>query len=474
MRLCLGEFSYHAGPFVTDSSASLSSAKPLSSPAEFGRPRQTLGIADVLAITVGIVIGAGIFRTPALVAGAAGGDETLLLAVWALGGLLSIIGALCYAELASAYPNMGGDYHFLGRAYGQRTAFFYAWARLAVIQTGSLALLAYVFADYMVAILPASGPPVLWAAIAVIGVSALNWLGVRQGAAAQKWLTIAEVVGLIVVIVAGLLLAPEGAAPRPVTGESAVGMMMIFVLLTYGGWNEAVYVSAEMKNAPRRIAPVMVGGLLIVTVLYLLANMAFLRVLGIGGMAETDAVAAGVMNAAMGDAGAAIVSLIIAVAALTSANATALTGARTTCALGRRFSLLSWLGKWDVKRDTPGNAMIAQGLIALLLVLAGAFARNGFQLAVDYTAPVFWLFLLLTGLSLFVLRAKEPDRPRPFRVPLYPITPAIFCATTAYLLWSSVIYTGWGAFAGVAVLVVGGAILMFMTPNDDDPEEMTL
>ncbi|MFN4091218.1 MAG: amino acid permease, partial [Alphaproteobacteria bacterium] len=105
-------------------------------------------------------------------------------------------------------------------------------------------------------------------------VSALNWLGVRQGAAAQKWLTIAEVIGLIVVIVAGLLLAPEGAAPRPVTGESAIGMMMIFVLLTYGGWNEAVYVSAEMKDAPRRIAPVMVGGLLIVTVLYLLANMA--------------------------------------------------------------------------------------------------------------------------------------------------------------------------------------------------------
>jgi basic amino acid/polyamine antiporter, APA family len=402
MRLCLGEFSYHAGPFVTDSSASLSSAKPLSSPAEFGRPRQTLGIADVLAITVGIVIGAGIFRTPALVAGAAGGDETLLLAVWALGGLLSIIGALCYAELASAYPNMGGDYHFLGRAYGQRTAFFYAWARLAVIQTGSLALLAYVFADYMVAILPASGPPVLWAAIAVIGVSALNWLGVRQGAAAQKWLTIAEVVGLIVVIVAGLLLAPEGAAPRPVTGESAVGMMMIFVLLTYGGWNEAVYVSAEMKNAPRRIAPVMVGGLLIVTVLYLLANMAFLRVLGIGGMAETDAVAAGVMNAAMGDAGAAIVSLIIAVAALTSANATALTGARTTCALGRRFSLLSWLGKWDVKRDTPGNAMIAGGRVRPQRVSArGRLYRAGILAVPAADRPV------------AVRAAREGARPAP-------------------------------------------------------------
>lgn len=438
---------------------------------ELGRPRTTLGIGDVLAITVGIVIGAGIFRAPAIVAGAAGGDETLLLAAWALGGLLSIVGALCYAELASAWPNMGGDYHFLGRAYGQRTAFFYAWARLAVIQTGSLALLAYVFADYIVAILPGVMPSVGWAAIAVVVVSAINWLGIRQGARAQRWLTIAEVLGLVIVIVAGLLLAPEGAAPRPVTGESAFGMMMIFVLLTYGGWNEAVYVSAEMKDAPRRMGPVMVAGLALVTILYLLANLAFLRVLGIEGMAESDAVAAAVMDAAMGDVGAAILSLIIAVAALTSANATAITGARTTCALGRRFRALSWLGKWDTARDTPGNAMIAQGLVALLLVIAGAFARDGFQLAVDYTAPVFWLFLLLTGLSLFVLRYREPDTPRPFRVPLYPITPAIFCATTGYLLWSSLNYTGAGALAGVAVLVIGGALLLFLKPNPEDEIE---
>ncbi|GAA0735490.1 APC family permease [Sphingomonas japonica] len=435
-------------------------------------PCKTLRPRDVLALTVGIVIGAGIFRTPSLVAGAAGSAGEMI-AIWIAGGLLSIVGALCYAELAAAFPNVGGDYHFLGRAYGQRLAFLYAWARLAVIQTGSLALLAYVVGDYLAAIAPL-GPygSTAYAAAAVALVTLLNWIGVRQGAAAQFWLTIAEVAGLVAVIVAGLTLSPAQAAPAPVADGSAIGLMLVFVLLTYGGWNEAVYVSAELDDAPRRMAPIMVGGLLIVTALYVLANLAFLNALGLGGMAATDAVASEVMRRAGGDIGAAAISLIIAIAALTSANATAITGARTTCALGRRFTILAWLGRWNMARDTPGNALIAQGLIALLLVGAGAFARDGFQLAVDYTAPVFWLFLLLVGLSLFVLRLREPDLSRPFKVPFYPVTPMIFCATTAYLLWSSLAYTGIGALVGVAVLGIGGVALAFITPVPDAEEPL--
>ncbi|MBB4633210.1 amino acid transporter [Sphingosinicella soli] len=204
----------------------------------------------------------------------------------------------------------------------------------------------------------------------------------------------------------------------------------------------------------------MVIGLGIVTVLYLLVNLAFLNALGLAGMAESDAVAADVMRRAFGERGAAILSLLIVVAALTSANATAITGARTSCALGREFPAFRWLGRWDRARDTPGNALVVQGGIALLLVVAGAFARDGFTLAVEYTAPVFWFFLLLTGIALFVLRVREPDVPRPFRVPLYPLTPALFCLTCLYLLWSSVSYTGWGAFAGIAVLAAGGVLLI--------------
>ena len=180
-------------------------------------PRKVLHDRDVLALTVGIVVGAGIFRTPSVIAGMAG-TETIMLAAWVAGGLLSIVGALCYAELASAYPHVGGDYYFLRRAYGLRTAFLYGWARFSVIQTGSIALLAFVFGDYAAALLPI-GPysPAIYAALAVIAVSMTNWLGVRVGAGAQAWLTVAEVLGLIGVIVAGLIVLPE-AGPQSVPG----------------------------------------------------------------------------------------------------------------------------------------------------------------------------------------------------------------------------------------------------------------
>jgi basic amino acid/polyamine antiporter, APA family len=433
-----------------------------------GTPRATLKATDVFAITVGIVVGAGIFRTPGLVAGEAGSVEVMLLA-WIGGGLLSMIGALCYAELASTYPSMGGDLHFLQRAYGPRIAFLYGWARLAVVQTGSIALLAYVSGDYLAAIFPI-GPhsSSIFAAAAVVLIGAINWLGIRQGARAQRWLTAAEVGGLLLVVVAGLFLAPAAQSFATPQGGGAIGLMMVFVLLSYGGWSETVYVSAEFENAPRRLGRIMVAGLALVVLLYLLANLAYLRALGLEGMAETDAVAAEVMRRATGESGAVLISLLVAIAALTSANATAITGARTNCALGRSFPALQWLGFWDMDRDTPGNALVVQSVVALLLVIAGAFARDGFQLVVEYTAPVFWLFMLLVGLSLFVLRVREPEADRPVRVPLFPVLPAIFCLTNAYLLYSSLAYTGIGALVGIAVLAIGLLLLLFLRPVPTD------
>ena len=430
-------------------------------------PRRTIGDLDVFALTVGIVVGAGIFRTPALVAGFAP-DAATMIAAWVAGGLLSIAGALCYAELAATWPHMGGDYHFLGRAYGERLAFLYAWARLTVIQTGSLALLAFIVGDYLQVIAPlgAAGPAV-WAGIAVVAVSAVNWLGIRWGTAAQRWLTLVEVGGLVAIIVAGFIVAPAGHVPAPVSEGGAIGLMMVFVLLAYGGWSEAVYISAEMKAPPRRIAPIMAAALALVTALYVLVNLAALHSLGFTGIAASDAVAAEVMRRALGDGGAAAISAAVAVAALTSANATAITGGRTAAALGRRFSTLRWLGRWDMRRDTPGNALIAQGAVALALVVAGAFARDGFRLAVEYTAPVFWFFLLLVGVALFVLRRRFPEVERPFRVPFYPVLPAVFCATSAYLLWSSLAYYRWSSLAGVAVLGVGAVLLLFLKPEEE-------
>jgi APA family basic amino acid/polyamine antiporter len=187
-------------------------------------------------------------------------------------------------------------------------------------------------------------------------------------------------------------------------------------------------------------------------------------------MASSKAVAADVLRLSFGEAGAVLISAIIAVAALTSANATAITGARTTCALGRSFPALHWLGRWSTDHDTPANALLLQSGIALLLVGGGAFARDGFTLAVEYTAPVFWLFLMLVGVALFVLRVCDPQAERPFRVPLYPVLPAIFCFTSAWLFYASLAHTGIGALIGVGVLAIGVLLFALVRNRPEVPE----
>jgi amino acid transporter len=438
-------------------------------------PRPTLGARHAIAICVGIVIGAGIFGTPALVAANAASPLVFVLA-WVAGGVLSIIGALCYAELASAYPGVGGDYSYLKRAFGDRIGFIYAWARLSVIQTGSIALLAFVCGDYLAQIVDL-GPagPTIFAAATVIALTAINRAGARQGTGTQMWLTLLEVGGLVLIAVAAFLFVPAApaAATAPATASSAIGLVMVFVLLTFGGWSETVYVTAEMRGSRRRIAWVLVAGLTFVTLLYVAVNLAFLHVLGLGGIARSEAVAADVMRLALGDGGAIAISAIVAIAALTSANATVITGARTGHALGVNTPALRWLGRWDGARDTPGNALIAQGAVALLLVVIGGLSRDGFAHAIEFTAPVFWLAMTGVGVALFVLRAREPDIDRPFRVPLYPVLPAVFCATSLYLLWSSIAYTGVAALMGVAVLAIGAvlSIAIRLTPDDPPPQQ---
>jgi len=431
--------------------------------------RGSLSVADAIAFIVGIVIGAGIFRTPSLVAANAGSARATMLA-WAVGGAVSLVGALCYAELATAFPHRGGDYHFLGRALGVRIAFLFAWSRMAVIQTGSIAMQAFLIGDYASGLLrlgPHSSS--LYAGIVIAAITGANVVGLRQGKRIQKALTIALVLGLSLVIVGGLWLArgPVGAGAAPgaapamtATATGSFGLAMVFVLLTYGGWNEAAYLSAEIKDGRRNITRSLVWGIGIITVVYLLVNLAYLRGLGLAGVAGSEAVGADLVQRAVGPAGATLLSLLVIIAALTSTNGTIFTGARTSFALGQRFRPLRFLGHWDEGADAPVSALLVQGIVALALVMLGTLTRDGFVTMVEYTAPVFWFFFLLVGLSLFVLRRKEPAAPRPFRVPLYPVTPIVFCAICAYMLRSSLAYTGLGALVGVAVLVAGLPLLL--------------
>jgi len=428
-------------------------------------PEETLSTTDVVALVVGVVLGASVFETPALVAG---NVDTIwgLMGAWLLGGAISLVGALCYAELASAYPNAGGDYFYLHRALGDEVAFLFAWARLTVIQTGSIALLAFVFGDYATDLWSLGAySSSLYAAAAVAAFTLTNAVGVRIGATTQRWLTGATVGGLVVIIVAGLLWGDPAAAAstagRGGTSGGQFGMAMVLVLLTYGGWNEAAYVSAELRDVGKNMVRALLLSIGLITSLYLLVNLSYLSGLGLVGMSESEVVASDLMRTVLGEPGAQLMSLLVVLATLSSTNATIFTGARTIFALGRDFSLFSVLGRWRDATDTPFNALLVQGGLALALVGVGAATRQGFQTMVDYTAPVFWTFFLLAGISLFVLRRRDPDQLRPFQVPLYPLTPLAFCGAAAYMLWSSLAFTGVGALLGVGILLAGVPLLLY-------------
>ena len=444
-------------------------------------PRPMLGLHQAVAIIVGVVIGAGIFKAPSMVA-AFSGSPSVMFSAWILGGLVSLIGALCYAELATSYPHVGGDYHFLQRAFGRPVSLLFGWARLSVITTGSIALLGFVFGDYLTAVAPLprlseSGSAAVYAALAIVVLTWVNLRGLASGAGTQIWLTLLEIGGLLLVVGAAISLGSTSgevaaAAPTPSPTSAmpvSFGLAMVFVLLTYGGWNEAAYISAELHEPKRNMVRALVLSIGVITALYLLVTWAYWYGLGMQGMAQSKAIAADLLRLAFGATGELVISLLVALAALTSINATMIVGARTSYALGRDWQPLRALGRWDGQRGTPPTALRVQCFAALLLVLIGFVAGSGFTAMVEFTAPVFWLFFFLSGVSLFVLRRKEPLRPRPFSVPLYPVLPLVFCLVCAYMLWSSLAHVAGQKFAGinagwisVGVLALGAIPLWLM------------
>jgi len=439
-------------------------------------PRQTLSVTDACAMIVGIVIGAGIFKAPSIVA-ASVSSETVFIALWVAGGLMSLVGALCYAELGSSFPNAGGEYHFLSRAFGSRLAFLFAWARMSVIQTGAIAAIAFVFGDYASQLWPLGDKgAVIYAMIAVAAVTALNLAGTRESKSVQTVLTSALALAIFALIVAGLLhsgVSPVVATP-PATSSAPLfsQLALIFILLTYGGWNEAAYLTAEMQDARRNIVRALLLGILAVTVLYVLLNLAYLNVLGLEGMKNSRAVAADLMQATLGGTGKAVLSVIVMAAAISTLNATTFTGARTNFALGRDIGMFRALGNWNARTNTPTTALLVQGAVSLALVLLAATTPDGFETMVAYTAPAFWLFFLLTGISLFVLRRQQPATANPFRVPLYPLTPLVFCGMCAFMLWSSASYAmsrdagSIGAQLGIGVLLFGLPLMLVARKNN--------
>jgi amino acid transporter len=399
---------------------------------------------SAVALIVGIVIGAGIFKTPALVA-AISGDAGWALVLWLAGALISIAGALCYAELCTAYPNAGGDYHFLHRAFGRNISFIYGWSRAMIINTGSIALLAFVFGDYMSTLLSLGAySSVVWALLIVLVLTAVNLAGIHASSRMQNWLTLTEIVGLMAVVAAGFWVdAPASGAIQwfvQAPAPSQWGLCLVFVLLTFGGWNEAAYISAELKGGPRTMVWVILASMTVLTVIYLLVNTALLLGLGVSGLSQSKTAASDLLGLAFGPLAQKALGLFVAIAALTSINATMFVGARTNFAVGNDWKALSKIGQWQLDIGSPKQALFLQALISIGLIALGTQEADGFSAMVEFTAPVFWGFLLLAGLALLWLRQTDPNTERPFKVPLYPILPLIFCAACAWLTYSSVTY----------------------------------
>ena len=399
---------------------------------------------SAVALIVGIVIGAGIFKTPSLVA-ALSGDAGWALVLWVAGALISIVGALCYAELCTAYPNAGGDYHFLHRAFGRNISFIYGWSRAMIINTGSIALLAFVFGDYISTLVsPGTYSSVIWALLVVVLLTAVNLAGIHASSRMQTWLTVTEIIGLLAVVLAGFWVeAPASGAVQwfaQAPAPTQWGLCLVFVLLTFGGWNEAAYISAELKGGPRTMVWVILASMLTLTVIYLLVNTALLLGLGLSGLSQSKTAASDLLGFAFGPLAQKALGLFVAIAALTSINATMFVGARTNFAVGNDWKALRKLGQWQLDIGSPKQALLLQALISIGLIALGTQEADGFSAMVEFTAPVFWGFLFLVGLALLWLRHKDKHTTRPFKVPLYPVLPLIFCAACAWLTYSSVTY----------------------------------
>lgn len=400
-------------------------------------PGKSLSLFDSTCIIVGIIIGVGIFETSSTVAASMGGTGGTIL-VWIAGGLLALCGALCYAELASTYPMQGGDVVYLSRAYGSWAGFLFGWSQMTVIRPTDIALMAFIFARYaatLFAPFPHTEP--VYAAGAIVVLTGMNMLGVRQGRWTQNTLTTLKIVAVLAIVAVGMLSpGPHEAVAGGRASYSGVQLGLILVLYTYGGWHELSYVAAEVRDPARNIVRALVLGTVTVAVLYLLINAAFLRTLGYEAVAASEHVAVDAVAQTFPSGAGRLMAVVICISSLGAVNGMVFTGSRITYAVGRQHPAFKRLSEWHTRLGTPVAALLLQGALSLCIVLvAGSFIDT-----ILYSAPAVWLFFLATGISLFVLRKKDGQRERPFKVAGYPLVPALFCLACIFMFHGSVRY----------------------------------
>ena len=419
-----------------------------------------LGTFDATMIVMGGIIGAGIFVNPSVVAQRAHAFS-LVICVWSIGGLIALIGAFVYAELAALRPDTGGQYAYLRDAYHPMVAFLYGWTLLLVVQTGGMAGAAIIFGRYFRELSGWGLPEQVTATLALLILTVINCFGVRAGSNVQNALMITKVAAIALLILAGLSTARAPATishlGNGTSGLAEFGAAMVPVIFAYGGWQTATFVSGEMRNPTRNLPKGLFLGVSGVIILYLLVNYACLRVLGLGGLAATVTPASEVMRRAWPGMGAKLIACGIAISTVGFLSQSILTAPRVYYAMARDGVFFRTVGQLNPGTKAPVIAIILQGVWAAIVALTGKYEQ-----ILNYVVTIDVLFFGLTGASLFVFRARtrreNVTSGRFARVPLHPITTSLFVVTCWTVAISTLVQYPKNAGIGVAILAVGALI----------------
>lgn len=422
-------------------------------------PRR-LGFLDALSIVVGIIIGAGIFLVPNLVARELQSPGRIL-GVWVFAGVISFFGALACAELGTAFPATGGQYVFLREMYGPLIGFLCGWSMFAVARTAQVAWLAVTMTLYVSYFVPMSSGAAKFLGLGALALfTTINYWGVNAGALVQKVFTLAKVAGLLLLIVAALLWRGSSTGTHAaVSGGFSIshfGVALIACVLACDGWVQLSFVAGEIRNPRRNILWALAIGSAACTAVYVLANIAYMRVLSIPEIAASEHVGASVAERVMGHAGGAIVSVIILMSIIGTLNGCFLTSPRIYFAQARDGLFFRKFGEVDAKHQTPGFAIMAQGVWAAVLLISGSY-----ESLLDYAMFAIWLSYGFMVAGVIVLRIKRPGLVRPYRMWGYPVTPILFLLITAWFLGNMIVTRPVPSLAGLGLILTGVPIYFF-------------
>jgi len=447
-----------------------------------GSYARRLGVFDATMLVVGGIIGAGIFLNPAVVAQRAP-TAGLVIGVWVLGGAVALAGAFCFAELAALKPVAGGGYVYLRDGLSPIVGFLYGWTELLVINSGGIAAVAMTFASYGTDLTGAGSGAIAPVAIgAIMALSVVNLLGIRPGAAVQNVLTVLKLAALAALILAGLFWpvsstpALPSAAPAPPAPPApsasglltAIGTALIPVLFAYGGWQSTNFVAGELKEPRRDLPRALILGVVLVVVAYVLANIVYVRSLGVSGLAASTAPASDVMRRALGTAGARFIAVGIAISTFGFLNLAILAAPRVYQTMAADGVFFGRAARLHERFRVPWAALLIQGGWAILLIATKTYGQ-----LLDYVVFGDWIFFGLVGVTLFVYRRRgdtaSPDGAPAFRTPGYPWIPGFFVAAAAFAVVSTVVSNPRNAALGAVIIAAGIPAYLFWKQRGPRP-----